>query len=60
MNNKIEVNEDQLKALTVKLCELGESMGLEPYEFSIMLSMIARHLCESQGIEVHSERKMDG
>lgn len=59
MKKNIEVHEDELKDLAVKLCQLGESMGKTPDEFAVMLSMCARHLCDAQGIEVHSERRMD-
>ena len=59
MKKQIEVNEDQLKELTIKLCELGEGMGIEPDEFAVMLSMSAKYLCDTHGIEVQSERKLN-
>lgn len=57
MRKQIEINERDLKSLMIKLCELGETMGYNPDEFSIMLSMAAKYLSDTQGIEVHSERK---
>lgn len=59
MNKTIEVNEDELISLVKKLFALGEDMGKSPDEFAVMLSMVAKNLCEAQGIEVHSERRID-
>lgn len=59
MNKNIEVSEDELKDLTVRLCQLGEQMGKTPDEFVVMLSMCARYLCDAQGIDIQSERKCD-
>lgn len=52
-----EFTEDDLKALAIRACQLGEEMGISPDCFAIMLSMVAKHLSEAQGIEVISERK---
>lgn len=60
MNKTIEVDEDQLKELTIKLCQLGEEMGIEPDQFAVMLGMSARYLQEAQGIELKSERVLHG
>lgn len=59
VNMKFEVSEDELKDLTVKCCELGESMGITPDRFAIMLTMVSRYLSDSQGIEVTSKRLLD-
>lgn len=59
MNKQIEVDENDLKKLAIELCALGESRGDEPDVFAVKLSMIAKHMCETHGIEIRSERKMD-
>lgn len=54
---KLEVNEEELKSLTVKVCKLGESMGIDPSHFSIMLSRVATYLCEANGVEITAVNK---
>lgn len=52
----IDITDGELKELAHRICEVGEDMDIDPERFTIMLAMIARHLGEAQGIEVHSER----
>lgn len=53
------ISEDELIELTVKVCDLGKDMDITPDRFAIMISMIARHLSEAQGITVTSEKFID-
>jgi hypothetical protein len=52
----IEVSEDELIELVNRLCDLGQSMNIEPIKFSVMLSMAAKHMSDVNGLEVHSVR----
>lgn len=56
---KIEVSDEELKDMVVRVCRLGESLGYTPDEFAIRLSMVAKYLMDAQGIEIHAERKLD-
>ena len=53
---KIEIDETDLKELAIAVCKLGESLGHEPRHFAIMLGMVAKIICDGEGIEVHGQR----
>lgn len=59
MKKSFEINEDELKTLAKELCEFGEASGFPPDQFAIMLTMVAKYLCDAQGIDIQSERKLD-
>ena len=51
---EILIDENELKDLAVRLCELGESMKIPADRFVIMVSMASKYLSDAQGIEVHA------
>ncbi len=54
----IEVTTEQLTELTVKVCDLGESLGYKPAEFAILLAMVSKFMSDEMGIEVHSQKAL--
>lgn len=48
---EIVIDEDKLTDLATKVCNLGESLDITPQDFAIMLSVVAKYLCEIQEIE---------
>ena len=52
--NEYVVSEDELKEMTITLCEIGKEKGYTVKHFALLLSMCAKYLADTVGIQIHA------